>query len=145
MESSLSEKGINILLVEDDDGDAKAMDRAFTRAKIANPLRRAIDGVEALEILRGENGKEKIAHPFLLLIDLNMPRMNGIQLLQALRADPTLRRAVAFVLTTSKREEDKIAAYDFNVAGYIHKQTADEDIKNLVNLIDCYWRIVEMP
>jgi CheY-like chemotaxis protein len=145
MESSVNEKEIHILLVEDDDGDAKAMDRAFMRAKIANPMRRAIDGVEALEILRGENGKEKLAHPFLLLIDLNMPRLNGIQLLEALRGDPALRRAVAFVLTTSKREEDKIAAYDFNVAGYIHKQTADEDIKNLVNLIDCYWRIVEMP
>jgi CheY-like chemotaxis protein len=145
VESSLSEKEIHILLVEDDDGDAKAMDRAFKRAKIANPMRRAIDGVEALEILRGENGKEKLANPFLLLIDLNMPRMNGIQLLQAMRGDPALRRSVAFVLTTSKREEDKIAAYDLNVAGYILKQTADEDIKNLVNLIDCYWRIVEMP
>ena len=145
MESSLNEKEIHILLVEDDDGDAKAMDRAFARAKIANPMRRAIDGVEALEILRGENGREKLPHPFLLLIDLNMPRMNGIQLLQALRGDPALRRAVAFVLTTSKREEDKIAAYDLNVAGYIHKQTVDEDINNLVNLIDCYWRIVEMP
>lgn len=145
MESSLNDKEIHILLVEDDDGDAKAMDRAFKRAKIANPMRRAIDGVHALEILRGENGNEKLAPPFLLLVDLNMPRMNGIQLLQALRADPALRRTIAFVLTTSKREEDKIAAYDLNVAGYILKQTADEDIKNLVELIDCYWRIVEMP
>jgi CheY-like chemotaxis protein len=145
MESGMSEKEIHILLVEDDDGDAKAMERAFKRAKIVNPMRRAIDGIEALEILRGENGKQKLDQPFLLLIDLNMPRMNGIQLLEALRQDQMLRRTVAFVLTTSKREEDKIAAYDLNVAGYILKQTADEDIKNLVNLIDCYWRIVEMP
>jgi CheY-like chemotaxis protein len=145
MESGLSDNEIHILLVEDDDGDAKAMDRAFKRAKIANPIRRAIDGVEALEILRGENGRERLAHPHLLLVDLNMPRMNGIQVLQTLRHDPALRRTIVFVLTTSKREEDKFAAYDLNVAGYVHKQTADEDIRKLVDLIDCYWRIVEMP
>lgn len=138
-------KDLSILLVEDDDGDAKAMQRAFNRAKIANPLRRAIDGFAALEILRGENGKDKLAPPFLLLVDLNMPRMNGIQLLQELRDDPKLRRTIAFVLSTSKREEDKMAAYDLNIAGYIHKQTAGDELHNLVDLIDCYWRIVEMP
>jgi CheY-like chemotaxis protein len=145
MESSLNDKVVQILLVEDDDGDAKAMERAFKRAKIANPLRRAIDGVDALEILRGENGKEKLPHPFLLLIDLNMPRMNGLQLLEALRADPKLRHSLAFVLTTSKREEDKIAAYDLSISGYILKQTADDDICQMVSMIECYWRIVEIP
>jgi CheY-like chemotaxis protein len=136
---------LHILLVDDDDGDAKAMERAFRRAKIANPLRRAIDGIQALEILRGENGESKLAKPFLLLVDLNMPRMNGIQLLQELRRDPALKHTIAFMLTTSKREEDKFAAYDLNIAGYILKQTADEDIVNLVDLIGCYWRIVELP
>ena len=86
-------KDVAILLVEDDDGDAKTMERAFKRAKIANPVHRAIDGMDALEILRGENGKQKLAPPYLLLIDLNMPRLNGIQLLQELRAD---RRAEAY-------------------------------------------------
>ena len=145
MEGSMTDRELHILLVEDDDGDAKAMERAFKRAKIANPLRRAIDGVHALEILRGENGEEKLAKPFLLLVDLNMPRMNGIQLLEELRNDPILKRTIVFVLTTSKREEDKLAAYDFNIAGYILKQTADDDILNLIDLIGCYWRIVELP
>jgi CheY-like chemotaxis protein len=145
MEGSMTDRELHILLVEDDDGDAKAMERAFKRAKIANPLRRAIDGVHALEILRGENGEEKLAKPFLLLVDLNMPRMNGIQLLEELRNDPVLKRTIVFVLTTSKREEDKLAAYDFNIAGYILKQTADDDILNLIDLIGCYWRIVELP
>jgi CheY-like chemotaxis protein len=139
------DRELHILLVEDDDGDAKTMERAFKRAKIANPLRRAIDGVHALEILRGENGEARLAKPYLLLVDLNMPRMNGIQLLHELRRDPELKHSIAFVLTTSKREEDKLAAYDLNIAGYILKQTADEDIINLVDLIGCYWRIVEMP
>jgi CheY-like chemotaxis protein len=145
MEGSMTDRELHILLVEDDDGDAKAMERAFKRAKIANPLRRAIDGVHALEILRGENGEKKLAKPFLLLVDLNMPRMNGIQLLEELRNDPILKRTIVFVLTTSKREEDKLAAYDFNIAGYILKQTADDDILNLIDLIGCYWRIVELP
>jgi CheY-like chemotaxis protein len=138
-------KGVSILLVEDDDGDAKAMERAFRRAKIANPLHRAIDGYDALDLLRGEHGKQKLPQPYLLLVDLNMPRMNGIQLLEELRRDPVLKRTIAFVLTTSKREEDKLAAYNLNIAGYILKQTADEDLLRLVELIDCYWRIVEMP
>ena len=139
------DRELHILLVEDDDGDAKTMERAFKRAKIANPLRRAIDGVHALEILRGENGEARLAKPYLLLVDLNMPRMNGIQLLHELRRDPELKHSIAFVLTTSKREEDKLAAYDLNIAGYILKQTADEDIINLVDLVGSYWRIVEMP
>jgi CheY-like chemotaxis protein len=145
MEGSVTDRELHILLVEDDDGDAKTMERAFKRAKIANPLRRAIDGVHALEILRGENGSERLLRPFLLLVDLNMPRMNGIQLLQELRSDPQFRSTIVFILTTSKREEDKLAAYDLNIAGYILKQTADEDISRLIELIGCYWRIVEMP
>lgn len=136
---------VNILLVEDDDGDAKAVRRAFSKAKIANPILRAVDGIEALEMLRGENGREKLPKPNILLVDLNMPRMNGFQLVKALRADPELKRSIVFLLTTSKSEEDKAAAYDLNVAGYIIKQNAGVDFLNLVGMIDSYWRIVEMP
>ena len=137
-------KSLNILLVDDDDGDAKAVQRAFQRAKIANPIVRAVDGVEALEILRGENGKAKSPSPCILLVDLNMPRMNGIEFVKALRADRGLRHSVVFILTTSKREEDIVAAYDLNVAGYIVKETAGLDFLNLVTLMDYYWRVVEM-
>jgi CheY-like chemotaxis protein len=136
---------LNILLVDDDDGDAKAVQRSFQKAKIANPITRAVDGVEALEILKGTNGKTKLPSPCVMLVDLNMPRINGIQFIQALRADKALHRSVVFVLTTSKRDEDKLAAYELNVAGYIVKATAGADFMNLVNLIECYWRIVELP
>lgn len=143
--ATANSKPLNILLVEDDDGDAKAIQRAFQRAKIANPIQRAVDGIEALDMLRGTNGKTKPPSPYLLLVDLNMPRMNGIQFIQALRKDEDLRQTVAFVLTTSKRDEDKTAAYDLNVAGYILKTTAGQDFLNLVSLVDFYWRIVELP
>jgi CheY-like chemotaxis protein len=145
MITTQSSKTLNILLVEDDDGDAKALQRAFQKAKIANTIVRAADGMEALDMLKGANGKEKMSPPYILLVDLNLPRMNGIQLVQALRKENDLRHSVVFILTTSKRDEDKLAAYDLNVAGYILKETAGQDFLNLVGLVDCYWRIVEMP
>jgi CheY-like chemotaxis protein len=131
--------------VEDDDGDARAVERAFTKARIANPIQRAVDGVEAVEVLRGTNGKTKLRRPYLLLVDLNLPRVNGIQLIEAIRADPELHDAVIFVLTTSNRAEDKQAAHALNVTGYILKQNAGEDFLRLFSLVDSYWRIVEMP
>lgn len=136
---------INILLVEDDDGDAKAVKRAFKSEKIANNLVRAIDGVEALEFLRGTNGNEKLKKPYLLLVDLNMPRMDGISLVKELRKDDALKDTIIFILTTSKKDEDMAAAYNLNVAGYILKETAGKDFMQIPELLDCYWRIVEIP
>lgn len=136
---------LNILVVEDDDGDAKALRRAFQKARIGNRIERAIDGIEALEMLKGHNGKSKVPSPRILLVDLNMPRMNGIEFVQALRKDEELRQSVVFILTTSKREEDRVAAYDLNVAGYITKVRAAEDFVNLVTLLDYYKRIVILP
>jgi CheY-like chemotaxis protein len=138
-------KPLNIVLVEDDDGDAMAIQRAFRKAKIANPLLRAIDGIQAIEMLKGTNGKEKLRAPYILLVDINMPRMNGIDFVKAIREDDELHQSIVFILTTSKRDEDKFAAYSLNVAGYIVKARAGEDFLNLVNLLECFWRIVELP
>ena len=137
-------KPLDILLVEDDDGDAKALRRAFKRANIPDHIVRAVDGIEALEMLKGENGKTKLTSPRILLADLNMPRMNGIEFVKALRADEELRRSIVFVLTTSKRDEDRIAAYDLNVAGYINKATSSDFI-DLADLMYLYSEIVELP
>jgi CheY-like chemotaxis protein len=136
---------IRILLVEDDDGDARAVVRTFEKARIGNPIVRALDGIEALEMLRGTGKQPKLAAPYLLLVDLNMPRMDGIQLVTAIREDPELHDTIIFMLTTSNRAEDKEAAYSLNVTGYILKEKAGEDFLKLFTLVDTYWRIVEMP
>lgn len=136
---------VNVLLVEDNDVDREAVRRAFTRHRIGNPLHDAIDGIEALDMLRGTNGKTKIPRPYLILLDINMPRMNGIELLHALRDDAELRDSIVFILTTSKSDEDKMAAYGANVAGYILKSDVGAGFIRLVNLLDHYWRIVDFP
>ena len=143
--SAKAAHAIQILLVEDDDGDARAVERTFVKARIANPIVRAIDGVEALDLMKGTNGRARLRRPYLLLVDLNMPRMDGIQLVTAIREDPALHDTIIFMLTTSNRAEDKQAAYSLNVTGYILKEKAGEDFLKLFSLVDTYWRIVEMP
>ena len=136
---------IHILLVEDDDGDATAVERTFRKARIAKSIVRAVDGIEALQVLNGTEGHRQLPKPYLLLVDLNLPRMSGIQLVTAIREDHELRDAVIFVLTTSNRQQDKSAAYALNVAGYILKEKAGEDFQSLFSLVDSYRRIVELP
>lgn len=141
--ASRPRRPLDIILVEDDDADAKAVRRALTKAQIANPVARLVDGVEALAYLRGISGTPPPS--YVLLVDLNMPRMNGLEFLAELRRDPQLRGAVAFLLTTSGDEGDIAAAYDRNVAGYVLKENAGNDFLNLIGTLDHYWRIVELP
>jgi CheY-like chemotaxis protein len=136
---------LNVLLVDDDDGDVWALQRAFQKASIGNSVVRAVDGMEALDMLRGTNGKAKINRPYLLLVDLNMPRMNGIELVKALREDAELHSLIVFILTTSKSDEDRVAAYQLNVAGYITKEKVAQDFLSLTTLLNIYERIVEFP
>lgn len=136
---------IHILLVEDDDVDAEGAMRAFQQKKIANPIRRAVDGIEALDILRGTNGATKIKSPYIVLADINMPRMDGIELLEAIRKDASLKSSVVFVLTTSQLQEDRVKAYEFNVAGYLIKSHVGDDFIKMVDMLDSYWKIVELP
>ncbi|WP_395665355.1 response regulator [Methylocella sp.] len=136
---------VNLLLIDDDEVDVQGLKRAFARSKIANPITVARDGVEGLEILRGENGREKLAKPHLILLDLNMPRMNGLEFLEALRADEELKSAIVFMVTTSKAEEDKARAYGHNVAGYIVKQDPANTFMQAVSLLEHYWRVIEFP
>ncbi|GLH81262.1 response regulator [Bradyrhizobium sp. SSBR45G] len=140
-----SARELTILVVDDDDGDARSVQRAFRSARIINPLLRAFDGADALDILRGTNGKTKVSSPYILLVDINMPRMNGIELVKELRLDSSLNRTIVFILTTSSRDEDVFASYDLNVAGYILKERVGEDFQKLVELMRGYWRIVELP
>lgn len=138
-------RAVEVLLVEDDDVDVEAVRRAFERERIANPIHVAHDGAEALDCLRGTNGRERIRSPFLILLDINMPRMNGLEFLGELRRDPQLASSVVFVLTTSDRDEDRLASYRKNIAGYILKSRVGEGFIRLVTMMECYWRIVELP
>lgn len=141
----MPERSVHILLVEDDEIDAEAVMRAFRRQKIANPFTVVSDGIEALKVLRGETEDQSVRPPFMILLDINMPRMNGIEFLHKLRQDPKLKRSIVFVLTTSDREEDKVAAYNEQVAGYLLKSSAGKEFMNVVSLLETYWRIVEFP
>ena len=140
-----AEQTVTVLLVDDDDVDVKAVRRAFRKAKIANPMQVARDGVEALAMLRGEEGHTALSRPYIIILDLNMPRMDGREFLTELRKDPIHHDAVVFVLTTSQADEDRAASYDKNVAGYIVKSDVGEGFLNVTNLLDCYWRVVLLP
>ena len=136
---------ITIFLVEDDDIDAEAVKRAFRKQRIANPVVRARDGVQALAMLRDNDPAPAVPRPFIILLDLKMPRMDGIEFLRELRDDPALRRSIVFVLTTSDDDRDKWAAYDKNIAGYLVKARVGKDFINLVNMLGHYWRYIEFP
>lgn len=135
---------IHILLVEDDEIDVEVVQRTFQKQQISYPLVHASNGLEALQILRGEDNYPCLPQPYLILLDINMPRMNGIEFLQALRQDVTLRSSIVFVMTTSNEDEDKIAAYNEQIAGYFLKSN-DEGLLGFINLLDGYARLIEFP
>ena len=141
----MKDSTVTILLVEDDDVDVMNVQRAFKKNNITNPLRVAGNGLEALAVLRGEAGQEPLRKlPALILLDINMPKMNGIEFLTELRADPVLKSLSVIVLTTSNEERDKVAAYDLNVAGYILKPVETDDLIKAIGTLKLYWSLNEM-
>jgi CheY-like chemotaxis protein len=136
---------VQVLLVEDNEVDVEAIQRAFAKQKIANPICVARDGLEALGVLRAPPSAGGVERPVLVLLDLNLPRMNGIEFLRELRSDDSLRKTIVFVLTTSRSDEDKLASYQLNVAGYMVKSDVGQGFLRLIELLDHYWRVVEFP
>ena len=137
-----AERLLNILLVEDDEVDVMNVRRAFRKNNIANPLFVAENGVEALEQLRnGLIPRERR----IILLDLNMPQMNGIEFLRELRADPQLNVTPVIVLTTSNDERDRIEAYHLNVAGYLLKPVTFSNFCEAMAALNKYWALVELP
>jgi len=136
---------ITILLIDDDTVDVIAIRRSFWQLKIANPLVVARNGLEALDILRGDNSHAKLEAPYLILLDLNMPRMGGIEFLDELRRDPVLRRTLVFVMTASTADEDRERAYENNIAGYITKPEPGEGFAAVIGALESYWRAIEFP
>ena len=138
----MSEKPLEILLVEDDAVDVMNVRRAFDKNRIANPLYVAPDGVEGLRMLRAN---EVPRERRIILLDLNMPRMNGIEFLRELRSDPALALTPVVVLTTSDDERDKINAYNLNVAGYLLKPVTFVNFVEVMAALNKYWTLVELP
>lgn len=138
-------KVVTLLLVDDDDVDIMSVRRALEDLGLDNPVVVAHDGLEALEHLRGDNGRTAIEPPYVILLDLNMPRMDGIEFLSELRADEALRHSIVFVLTTSSAKKDMLQAYAHNVAGFVTKDTSNEVVQEMIRMLDLYWRVVNLP
>lgn len=135
---------VSILLIDDDDIEAEMVERSLRKARIANDVYRARDGEQGLELLRGENGRT-VPNPIMVLLDLNMPRMSGLEFLDIIRQDEKLKGTVVFVLTTSNDERDKIEAYNRFVSGYIVKSSAGPQFTQLIDMIEHFWKVVEFP
>ena len=138
----MDERMINIILVEDDEVDVMTVKRAFAKNNISNPLFVASNGIEALELLRKENVP---ARRRLILLDVNMPKMNGIEFLRELRADPNLQQSSVVMMTTSNEERDRIDAFKLNVAGYLLKPVTFQQFAEVMSTINKYWALMEMP
>lgn len=136
---------VTFLLVEDDDLDVEIVHRAFKKLKLANPIIRAYDGLDALDHLRGTNGRDKLEGEFIILLDINMPRMNGLEFLKELREDPELGRSVVFILTTSESEKDIFKAYELHISGYVLKGLMGSSLEEALQMLDAFWKVVVLP
>lgn len=139
-------RAVLILLVEDNAGDVRLTREALLEGKVSNELVVASDGVEALAILRREGVHHGAARPDLILLDLNLPKMDGREVLAAVKNDPALMRIPVVVLTTSKAEEDILRTYDLHANCYITKPVDFEKFVEVIKSIDDFWlTVVRLP
>jgi CheY-like chemotaxis protein len=141
----MTDSEVSILIVDDDEIDTRAVERALRQQRIVNPVYRAANGLEGLAMLRGEAGRQKVPRPYLILLDLNMPRMNGLQFLQELRGDSSLSDSIVFVLTSSRADEDKAAAYEKHIAGYLVKPDTGNEFLRAVQMLERFVLSVQFP
>jgi len=136
---------IDILMVEDDEVDIMQVQRAFGKHKITNTLHVAHNGIEALAMLRGDGQPKLSPRPKIILLDINMPKMNGLEFLEELRADEELHSISVFILTTSSDDADRIAAFNLNVAGYIVKPVNTTKFMDAIRVLGLFWLLTEYP
>jgi len=130
-----------ILLIEDDSVDVMTVKRALKDLNITNTLVHSVNGEEALEYLRNDSNNE----PGIILLDLNMPKMNGIEFLEVVKADKTLKKIPVVVLTTSKNERDILETFELSAAGYIVKPADYKKFVETISVINRYWALSEIP
>lgn len=139
-------RNIEILIVEDSPSDAKLMMHMLNMAKLHNNVHLVRDGVEALAFLKKANPYEDVPRPDLIMLDLNMPRMNGFEVLEKIKTDPDLRLIPAVVMTTSDADEDVIKSYERYANCYVTKPVDFEQFMAVVQSIDAFWfSIVKLP
>jgi len=137
-----------ILLVEDNDDDAELTTLAFKEAKVSNPVLRLVDGVEALDYLlgRGRWATRDLADvPAVVLLDLKLPRLGGLEVLAALRADERTRHLPIVVLTSSAEDTDRLAAYDHHVNSYVRKPVDYDEFVVATRHLGVYWALLNQP
>ncbi|HVR03465.1 MAG TPA: response regulator, partial [Polyangia bacterium] len=137
-----------IVLVEDNDDDAELTIMAFSEAKVSNPVVRLTDGVEALDYLfcRGRwAARDPVDIPAVVLLDLNLPRVGGLEVLAGLRADPRTKHLPVVVLTSSAEEVDRLAAYDQHVNSYVRKPVDYDQFVVATRHLGVYWVLLNLP
>ena len=137
----MEDRTLNLVLVDDDEVDVITVRRAFTAAQLKTQLFVARDGVEALELLR--SGSIPTSRRIMVL-DLEMPKMKGLETLRAIRADPALRPLPVIVMTTSDDQRDRIEAFELNVAGYMVKPATYQGFAEAMVVINKYWTLMEL-
>jgi CheY-like chemotaxis protein len=142
----MSGQPIEILMVEDNPGDVRLTQEAFREAKVRNNIHIATDGVEALAFLRRQGRYANVPRPDVILLDLNLPKKDGREVLAEIKADPNLLRIPVVVLTSSEAEEDVLKAYNLHANAYITKPVGLEQFMAVVRQIEGFWlEIVKLP
>jgi len=144
----MSDKNFVVLLAEDDEHDIAAIKRAWQKHHVANPLYIVNDGEACLDFLyrRGAySDPESSPRPGILLLDIQMPKLDGLSVLKHIREDQKLRRLPVIILTTSKAEEDRLKSYDLGANAYIVKPVGFENFSRAVRTINLFWQLVELP
>lgn len=137
---------IEILLVEDDDADIRLTQEALRDAKVKNTLHIARDGIEAMDILRAREDDPERLRPDLVLLDLNLPRKSGQDVLEEVKNDPDLRRIPIVILTTSSQHEDILSTYDLGANAFVTKPVTLDQLTKVVDAVDDFWlSVVQLP
>lgn len=137
---------IEILLAEDNPGDVRLTEKALDHGSILNNLHVVSDGIEAVKFLRREGEYAEKPNPDLVLLDLNMPKKDGREVLEDMKADPELRRIPVVVLTSSEAEEDVVRSYELNANAYLTKPVDFDGFVDIVKRIEDFWfSVVKMP
>jgi CheY-like chemotaxis protein len=136
------DQSVDILLVEDNDDDIVLVQECFAEAKFANPLHVVKDGEEAMAYLRREGEYKDATMPGLLLLDINMPKKNGFEVLSEIKSDPALRHLPVIMLTTSQREEDVVKSYSEGACSYVTKPVEFREFVRVIRHFALYWTLV---